>query len=288
MLLDYISNLQTKPTPTDLRNPEKTYKCNVKENIFPEITTGTLNRVFDNLSPFSTKVINYQNHKMFMDKTTMIYNLVLLASKANTKIRWFLFDNDSDPCPKSGEWYMRPWNSKEIHAGASAAIMPLTVIYSLTITNKYSLVFHSLKSEGSGVSSIFYSADSNFKFIKNANSNKSQRTLDMPKLEERAIVTATHHGSNDEAHKPFYDYFSGSDYLYVRSDRDCCSRPTSKLKNFQTKYCTICRTSKATCCITINKSTLASSATFSPKIELEFTKCSVGWTTTQTVCCCQF
>lgn len=96
---------------------------------------------------------------------------------------------------------------------------------SLSDINKYSLVYMYKKEN---VPDILFSADSDLHFY----------PKQVP-LKDNSIVTAPHHGSsaNDSA----YQKISGTDLIFVRSDRSQKKRPGQGYLKQTHRYCTICR-----------------------------------------------
>ena len=95
----------------------------------------------------------------------------------------------------------------------------------LTTINKESLVFCYENEENPNV---LFCADSDLSF-----------TTTKLNLKNNSIVTAPHHGSNDN--NAAYSNILGKDLMFVRSDRSQSKRPGAGYMAQNEKYCTICR-----------------------------------------------
>ncbi len=96
----------------------------------------------------------------------------------------------------------------------------------LTKINKESLVFMFSKK---GLPNILFTSDSDFSFTKNKITVKSN-----------SVITAPHHGS--KANNNVYSLITGTNVIYVRSDKSQEKRPSQTYMQQKRKYCTICRT----------------------------------------------
>lgn len=130
------------------------------------------------------------------------------------------------------------------------------VLIELSEINKKSLVFKYCNPD---YPNILFTADSGFKFV-------GKKSI---LLNNKSIITAPHHGSNDREHKKIYKKISGNDLIFVRSDLNHSKRPCQEYKDLDKKYCTICNNSKN------NKPV---------KIELDFI--NGNWKTNNSCCKC--
>ena len=103
-------------------------------------------------------------------------------------------------------------------------------ILKLTTINKESLVFMFNAFEDC---KILFTADSGFLKI-----NEQVKKL----MTNVKIVTAPHHGSNDQAHKKIYKLYDGKTVVFVRSDNHNKNRPCDEYIRLENKHCTICNT----------------------------------------------
>ncbi|MDG0059014.1 MBL fold metallo-hydrolase [Priestia sp. P5] len=105
------------------------------------------------------------------------------------------------------------------------------LILDLTLINRMGLVF---KYERKKFPNVLFCSDSNFVFTGRRKSNKVY-------LKEKSIVTAPHHGA--EENKNVYKKVIGKSLIYVRSDEQTTLRPCKAYKRLRLKYCTICNSS---------------------------------------------
>lgn len=152
-----------------------------------------------------------------------IIKIAGLAYQKGCKIRWF---NPVDYCTLDSVNYgFVALNSHELFSvqkPRNAHCFALLCL--LTVVNKYSLVFDCWKDD---IPIIRFSADSDCTY-KSASYN------------EKIIVTAPHHGSDDN--RKVYNAINNNNVIWVRSDGKSRKRPCSDFKNLKNKYCLACYT----------------------------------------------
>jgi hypothetical protein len=98
-------------------------------------------------------------------------------------------------------------------------------LYMLTVTNKYSLVF---QYEKDCIPKILFTADSDLSFCKTGICYPNQ-----------IVVTAPHHGSNNEENERGYDIINCPDAVYLRSGH--IKQVSNKFENLDKKVCNNCK-----------------------------------------------
>lgn len=159
-------------------------------------------------------------------RAVLILNFVLAIDKASVSVKWLKFNKNA---PNTQLGFHLTLQNSEVSGINILSIESLYTILFLTQINKESLVF--LYKEEAIFPSVLFCADSDLAFY------------GTPKiLKNKSIVTAPHHGSNDNS--VAYSKVSGKELIFVRSDRkNCGKRPCAEYKNLPKKYCTICKNS---------------------------------------------
>ena len=185
------------------------------------------------LSPYYCNNLGKNKFKLLFSAikaAELIREIALAAFKRGILIRWFEYN---PYCPSSGKAGLQPVNSREV-AIVSPRSVSLLHYLALTVVNKESLVFYygpTKKHPG-----VLFTADSDL------------AEMNLPNNLKNAIVTAPHHGSEDNAQA--YTRLQSSSQKYystinwVRSDRKS-KRPGDTYRRIKSKrYCTICRLDK--------------------------------------------
>lgn len=164
---------------------------------------------------------SYLNTPIFMAlyKTCSIIRASLLSG---SHIRWFKYFKQE--VRYKCNYDLIAMNARETGITIYGDINLQKAIY-LTTINKESLVF---LFDSEDLPNVLFCADSDLSFC----SSKIQ-------LKENSIVTAPHHGSEDN--QAAYSIINGNHLYFVRSDRSQAKRPGETYLQQDTRYCTICR-----------------------------------------------
>ena len=159
-----------------------------------------------------------------------ILDIALAATMLQIPIRWF---NPEDVPQGQPSFPLSVVNAREVTA-IRRARLTLRGVFKLTTVNRNSLVLYSPRdSEAPG---ILFCADSGF------------GNLSIPPADQGMIVTAPHHGSGDNENVAVYYKLDAAcaahqpaSWLWIRSDKDCVSRPCAEYLHRPKRYCTRCR-----------------------------------------------
>jgi metal-dependent hydrolase (beta-lactamase superfamily II) len=144
-----------------------------------------------------------------------------------TNIRWLKYTGVSQNEKINKTINVLGLNSKE-NKNIIEYYDDLETILQLTIINRESLVF---KYHYGKKPNILFSSDSGFEFL-----SGNQTII----LNNKSLVTAAHHGSNDRLNVKTYSLVEGKNLIYIRSDKLEKSRPCCEYIQIEKKYCTIC------------------------------------------------
>ena len=156
-----------------------------------------------------------------------IRKIVKACCHRGVPIRWFEYNRNSAGGGRKG--LLKPLNANEVSMSSVPRLSALKIL-ALTTANRESLTFCSPQSDD--FPGVIFAADSDLRF--------PQRIPWQPEM----IVTAPHHGSNDNKAayaRPKRDNFSSSDLIWVRSDGNFKKRPCPDYLSLRWRYCTICR-----------------------------------------------
>lgn len=163
------------------------------------------------------------NYQMMLTLNSTV-SLISNTLDSGAYIRWFKYYGYTHKC-YGFDLYSENARQTDITLYDSKRFFLTLYHLSLSDINKFSLVYMYQKE---GVPEVLFSADSDLHFY------PQQVTL-----KDNSIVTAPHHGSsaNDSAYKKI----SGTNLIFVRSDRSQQKRPGQGYIGQQNKYCTVCR-----------------------------------------------
>lgn len=161
------------------------------------------------------------NAKMLIN-LRKINNLIIESSLSGSFIRWFKYtDNEENNLIRDNLFAN---NSIQTSISIYDPELFYKILY-LTTINKQSLVF---SYEKEGRPNVLFTADSDLSFVKGK-----------IYLVENSIVTAPHHGSEENNHA--YSKIHGDNLIFCRSDRSQRKRPGTEYLKQKLRYCTICR-----------------------------------------------
>jgi hypothetical protein len=169
----------------------------------------------------------YLKYNSYLIQSTIckIIKLAIEAVKSGICIRWLKYVDKYQNNRISNLYNLYALNSFETYIEPYNIELLKNALYFLTKINKESLVFVFCPNEKP---SVLFTSDSNLSFIDPC-----------IKLKDYSIVTAPHHGSEDN--KKAYSKIIGNELIYVRCDRSQQNRPCNEYISLEKKYCTICR-----------------------------------------------
>lgn len=151
--------------------------------------------------------------------------LVSQSLQSGSYIRWFKYEPTR--VAREVHWGFYAENSRQTSITAYTPQVFDRILY-LTTINKQSLVF---RYAPRNLPNILFTADSDLSFVHTA----------PIQLEQYSVVTAPHHGSDEN--NAAYERIKGEGLIFVRSDRSQKKRPGAGYLAQEKRYCTICKTS---------------------------------------------